>query len=74
MNTFYAPKEDINHRLCWRKKYSKNWRLNFRKFTDICKKIKLTFIAGIAPGIDFNFKQLHEKIEEFIKKQILNFF
>ena len=41
MNTFfYAPKEDINHRLCWRKKYSKNWRLNFRKFTDICKKIK----------------------------------
>ena len=42
MNTFfYAPKEDINHRLCWRKKYSKNWRLNFRKFTDICKNNKI---------------------------------
>ena len=30
---FYAPKEDVNHRLCWKKKYSKEWRLNFRKFT-----------------------------------------
>ena len=41
MNTyFYAPKEDIYHRLCWKKKYSKKWRLNFRKFTKICKKNK----------------------------------
>ena len=62
MNTyFYAPKEDIKHRLCWRKKYSRSWRLNFRKFTDICKKNKVDVIAGIAPGLDFNFQQLSEK-------------
>jgi len=62
MNTyFYAPKEDVNHRLCWKKKYSKKWRLNFRKFTKICKKNKIKVIAGIAPGLDFNFKQLNEK-------------
>ena len=59
MNTyFYAPKEDINHRLCWKEKYNNKWRSNFRKFTDICKKNKINVIAGIAPGLDFNFKGL----------------
>jgi len=62
MNTyFYAPKEDINHRLCWRKNYSKSWRLNFRKFTNISKKYNIDVIAGVSPGLDFNFKQLIEK-------------
>ena len=62
MNTyFYAPKEDINHRLCWKKNYNKSWRLNFRKFTDISKKYKIDIIAGLAPGLDFNFKQLNHK-------------
>lgn len=61
MNTyFYAPKEDTYHRLCWKKRYTKNWRLNFRKFTDMCEKNKVDVIAGIAPGLDFNFKQLNE--------------
>mgnify|MGYP001184277063 CR=1 FL=1 len=62
MKTYlYAPKEDIYHRLCWKKNYSKSWRLNFRKFTDISKKYKIDVIAGLAPGLDFNFKQLIEK-------------
>ncbi len=62
MNTYlYAPKEDINHRLYWRKKYNKKWRENFRKFTNLCKKNKINIIAGIAPGLDFNFNQLNEK-------------
>ncbi len=62
MNTyFYAPKEDINHRLCWKKNYNKNWRLHFRKFSNMCKKNKIDIIAGISPGLDFNFKQLNEK-------------
>ena len=83
MNTyFYAPKEDINHRLCWKKKYSKSWRLNFRKFTDISKKYKIDVIAGLAPGLDFNFRELNEKSKiskktdfEFLlskAKQLLN--
>ena len=62
MNTyFYAPKEDTKHRLYWKKKYNKEWRSKFRKFSDKCKKNKIDIIAGIAPGLDFNFKQLNEK-------------
>jgi len=59
MNTyFYAPKEDVCHRLCWRKKYSKKWRLDFKNFTQFSKKHNISIIAGIAPGLDFNFKEL----------------
>ena len=62
MNTyFYAPKEDINHRLCWKKKYSENWRSHFRKFTTLGKKNNINIIAGIAPGLEFNFKQLDNR-------------
>ena len=40
MNTyFYAPKEDENHRLNWRKKYNLKWRKDFRDFTKFSKKI-----------------------------------
>ena len=61
MNTyFYAPKEDVNHRLHWRKKYSQKWRLNFRKFTMFCRKNGVTVIAGIAPGLDFDFKDIND--------------
>ncbi len=59
MNTYlYAPKEDVCHRFCWRKKYSKKWRLSFRRFTEFSKKNQIDVIAGIAPGLDFNFKEL----------------
>src|SRR6056300_1729134 len=60
MNTyFYAPKEDTCHRLYWRKKYSKNWRLNFQNFTQASKKNNINIIVGVAPGLDFNFKELN---------------
>ena len=60
MNTyFYAPKEDICHRLYWRKKYSKKWRLSFQNFTQLSKKNNVNVIAGLAPGLDFNFKEFH---------------
>ena len=59
MNTyFYAPKEDICHRLCWRKKYSKKWRFDFKDFIQFSKINNINIIAGIAPGLDFNFKEL----------------
>ena len=65
MNTyFYAPKEDLNHRLYWKKEYSKKWRSNFQKFTKICKNYKINVIAGIAPGLDFNFKQLSQNTKK----------
>jgi len=58
MNTYlYAPKEDENHRLNWRNKYSSKWRKSFRDFTNFSKKNNINIIAGIAPGLDFNFKK-----------------
>jgi len=59
MNTyFYAPKEDICHRIQWREKYGKKWQLSFKKFTQLSKKNNINVIAGVAPGLDFNFKEL----------------
>jgi hyaluronoglucosaminidase len=59
MNTyFYAPKEDICHRIRWRKKYGKKWQLSFQNFTQLSKKNNINVIAGVAPGLDFNFKEL----------------
>ena len=60
MNTYlYAPQEDVCHRMHWRKKYSKNWHFDFRDFVKFSKKNNINVIAGIAPGLDFNFKELH---------------
>ena len=62
MNTyFYAPKEDENHRLNWRKKYNLKWRKYFRDFTKFSKKNNVDVIAGIAPGLDFDFKKFNDK-------------
>jgi len=59
MNTyFYAPKEDVCHRMHWREKYGKKWRFHFRDFIKFSKKKDINVIAGIAPGLDFNFKEL----------------
>ena len=57
---FYAPKEDICHRLCWRQKYSKKWRLDFKNFIQFSKKYNIDVIVGIAPGLDYNFNELHD--------------
>ena len=61
MNTyFYAPKEDICHRLCWRQQYNKKWRLSFKNFIQFSKKYNIDVIVGIAPGLDYNFNELHD--------------
>ena len=61
MNTyFYCPKEDVCHRIFWRKKYNNKWRLNFQNFTKLSKKNNINVIAGIAPGLDFNFRELND--------------
>ena len=47
LNTyFYAPKEDINHRLCWKNQYNKSWRSFFCKFTETGKRYNINIIAG----------------------------
>ena len=61
MNTFfYAPKEDQKHRFNWKENYSINWRKSFRDFAYFSKKNNINIIAGIAPGLDFNFKDFND--------------
>ncbi len=65
MNTyFYAPKEDKNHRLNWRKKYNLKWRKYFFEFTKFSKINNINIIAGIAPGLDFDFKKINYNLNK----------
>lgn len=60
MNTYlYAPKEDLKHRLNWKIPYSTQWRNSFREFTSYSRKKKVEIIAGISPGLSFNYKCLN---------------
>ena len=71
MNTyFYAPKEDKNHRLNWREKYNLKWRKKFCEFTKFSKINNINIIAGIAPGLDFDFKNFNNKTN---KKESFDF-
>ena len=58
---FYAPKEDKMHRLYWKKKYNEDWNNQFRKFCNRAKLNNIKVIAGISPGIDFNFSEFKSK-------------
>ena len=51
MNTILRLKEDIFHRLYWKEKYIKKWRLKFKNFTQFSHKNNINVIAGIAPGL-----------------------
>lgn len=57
---FYAPKEDIYHRLHWREPYPADWRVSFRSWTALAQTHSIQIIAGVAPGLDFNFDHLHD--------------
>ena len=52
---FYAPKEDACHRLNWRVPYDDDWRQGFRAFTAHAASLGVDVIAGIAPGLDYDF-------------------
>ena len=65
MNTyFYAPKEDICHRLNWRKNYDKIWNYNFKNFCNFSKKKNISVLAGIAPGLNFDFNYENSKSDK----------
>ena len=51
----YAPKEDARHRLRWREPYDAAWRTAFAAFCDAAASRSIDVIAGLAPGIDFDF-------------------
>lgn len=72
---FYAPKEDTYHRLQWREPYPVEWRRAFALFTEHAQKTSIHIIAGVAPGLDFNFKHISDgddfKALVFKAKQLL---
>jgi len=51
----YAPKEDIKHRYRWREPYDDAWLQQFADFCAYAKQHAITVIAGVAPGLDFDF-------------------
>ena len=58
---FYAPKEDEKQRLNWKKKYDNLWKKNFKQFSEYAKLNQITIIAGISPGLDFDFIDFKEQ-------------
>ena len=54
---FYCPKEDLKHRLNWRKKYTKKWTTSFKHFCKISKKLDINILTGISPGLDYQFEK-----------------
>ena len=55
---YYAPKEDPCHRLHWRTPYSKQWREDFKRFCEYAHEHRIRVVAGVAPGLDFDFSEL----------------
>ena len=55
---YYAPKEDALHRWQWRTEYSSLWLNDFASFCSYARERHISVVAGVAPGLDFNFKDL----------------
>jgi len=55
---WYAPKEDVCHRLSWRQSYDNRWRQEFAAFCREAENRGVKVIAGMAPGLDFDFGHL----------------
>lgn len=55
---YYAPKEDVLHRLNWRIPYEQSWLEYFTQFTTAAAHRNIDVVAGVAPGLDFNFQDL----------------
>jgi len=67
---FYCPKEDLNHRLNWRKPYSKKWLTSFNIFCNKAIHLELNVLTGISPGLDFNFKNNSNDFEFLFSKAL----
>ncbi|MDA0333232.1 MAG: beta-N-acetylglucosaminidase domain-containing protein, partial [Proteobacteria bacterium] len=62
MNSYiYAPKDDTVHRFRWRQPYDADWRCGFADFAAAAARQNIDVMAGIAPGLDFNFADLETR-------------
>jgi hyaluronoglucosaminidase len=74
LNTYlYAPKEDPFHRQEWRAPYPAAWRASFKAFVNHAQKNGIDVIAGMAPGLSFDYRsakdyaRLLNKCSSFVK-------
>ena len=68
LNTyFYAPKDDLYHRINWRDLYPEVELNNLKDLIDYAKERNIDFYYCIAPGNDFDYC-LEEDYEKFFKK------
>jgi hypothetical protein len=51
----YAPKEDPYHRIMWRTPYPREWLSVFSLFVKKAAHAGVSVIAGIAPGLSFDY-------------------
>ena len=61
---FYAPKEDACHRQFWRQPYDRAWQAEFAQFAATASAKNIHLIAGIAPGVDFDFASLDASMDQ----------
>jgi hypothetical protein len=61
---FYAPKEDACHRQFWRQPYDKAWQAEFTQFAATAAAKNIHLIAGVAPGLDFDFASLDASMDQ----------
>lgn len=64
----YAPKEDPYHRYSWRTPYQRHWLKDFVECCQHAKQNNIAILAGIAPGLDFNFIDPEDDFAHLITK------
>ena len=52
----YAPKEDLFNRKEWRHPYPAAWMTEFRKFVAASKRLGISVIPGLAPGLSYRYE------------------
>ena len=65
---FYCPKEDSNHRYNWRQIYTNKWTNAFNNFCKFAEKHNIQVLYGIAPGLDYNFKEYSDDFKVLLNK------
>ena len=55
---WHAPKEDPAHRTRWREPHGAAWRAGFARFCRSAAARHVSVIAGLAPGIDFDWRDV----------------
>jgi protein O-GlcNAcase / histone acetyltransferase len=73
LNTyFYAPKDDLKHRMLWREPYSNSEAEILGQLIQACQQRNLRFIYALSPGLDIRYSdqaeldQLRKRFEQML--------